>query len=62
MPTAVPDEIFTGNVTTEPEPAANLASNKGSDGEDQLDKDDGVFSTQTVHNLHAMYIYGLPEP
>ena len=62
MPTAVPDEIFIGDVTTEPEPDANSASNEGSDVEDQLDEDDSVFSTQTVHGVDDIDIYGLPEP
>ena len=62
MPTAIPNEIFIGDVTTEPEPAANLASNKGSDVEDQLDKDNGAFSRQTAHDVHDMDICGLPEP
>ena len=62
MPTAVPDETFIGDVITEQEPDADSASNEGSDVEDQLDKDDGLFSTQTVHDFHDMNTYGLPDP
>ena len=55
-------EIFIGDVTTEPEPATDSASKEGSDVEDQLDEHDGVFLTQTVHDVDDIDIYGLPEP
>ena len=55
MPLAVPKEIVISDVITEQEPSANLATNKGSDIKDQLDKDGGLFSTQTVIVLLVLY-------
>ena len=55
-------KIFTCKLSKEQVYVDDSAKSKGSDTEDQLDKDDGGLSTQTVHEVNEMDIYDIPEP
>ena len=61
MSSADAGEIFIGKIITEQVQANDLAENKGSDIKNQLEKDDGGCSTDTVHEVNEMDIYNLPE-